>query len=122
MSAVAQGYEFAIEKPEEAAEILIAHAPEFNEELVVESQRWLSDQYQADAPQWGVQNDEVWERYARWMFERDLIPKMIDTEQRVRTLPFCLSLKELQGNREGGALTVLSDKLVLKESPNRLAI
>jgi ABC-type nitrate/sulfonate/bicarbonate transport system substrate-binding protein len=81
VSAVAQGYEFAIDKPDEAAEILIAHAPELNEELVLESQRWLSDQYQADAPQWGVQKGEVWERYAQWMLERDLIPKMIDTEQ-----------------------------------------
>ena len=79
--AVAKGYAFAIENPKQAAEMLLLHAPELNEELVVESQRWLSDHYQADAPQWGIQSEEVWERYASWMYERDLIPKMIDPER-----------------------------------------
>jgi ABC-type nitrate/sulfonate/bicarbonate transport system substrate-binding protein len=78
MEATSKGYEFAIEHPKEAAEILIKHAPELNKDLVIESQDWLAQQYQADAPQWGWQEKEVWERYARWMKDQDLLPKMIE--------------------------------------------
>jgi ABC-type nitrate/sulfonate/bicarbonate transport system substrate-binding protein len=78
MKATAKGYEFAIKNPEEAADILIKNAPELNKELVKESQKWLSTKYQDDAKQWGVQKEEVWKRYADWMFERGLIEKNID--------------------------------------------
>ncbi|RAK18720.1 ABC-type nitrate/sulfonate/bicarbonate transport system substrate-binding protein [Anoxybacillus vitaminiphilus] len=78
MEATAKGYEFAIENPEEAADILIKNAPELNKELVKASQKWLSTKYQDDAEQWGVQKEEVWKRYADWMFERGLIEKNID--------------------------------------------
>jgi ABC-type nitrate/sulfonate/bicarbonate transport system substrate-binding protein len=78
MKATAKGYEFAIENPKEAADILIKNAPELNKELVKESQKWLSTKYQDDAEQWGVQKEEVWKRYADWMFERGLIEKNID--------------------------------------------
>ena len=78
MAATAKGYEFSIDKPEEAAAILLKNAPELNEELVKASQQWLSGKYQDDAKQWGIQKEEVWERYAAWMHERDLLPKMIE--------------------------------------------
>lgn len=81
MTATAKGYEFAMEKPKEAADILIKNAPELNPELVKASQEWLADQYQADAEQWGLQKQEVWESYAKWMHERELIPKMLDVEK-----------------------------------------
>ncbi|MBO8172846.1 MAG: ABC transporter substrate-binding protein [Bacillaceae bacterium] len=81
VEATARGYEFAIENPEESAEILLKHAPELNADLVKASQEWLSQQYQADAEQWGIQKKEVWERYAKWMYERDLIENMIDPDK-----------------------------------------
>jgi ABC-type nitrate/sulfonate/bicarbonate transport system substrate-binding protein len=78
MQAVSEGYQYAIKNPTEAAEILIKHAPEANPDLIRSSQAWLSPQYQADAPQWGIQKAVVWERYAKWLVERNLLPKMID--------------------------------------------
>lgn len=81
MTATAAGYKLTIENPGDAADILIKNAPELNAELVKASQEWLSKQYQADAPSWGVQKDEVWARYASWMFERGLITKDIDTQK-----------------------------------------
>ena len=78
MKAVSEGYQFAIKNPAESAEILIKHAPEANPDLIRSSQTWLSPQYQADAPQWGTQKAVVWERYATWLVERKLLPKMID--------------------------------------------
>jgi len=81
MLATSRGYEYAIAHPEEAAKILLKYAPELNAELVMESQKWLSAQYRADAPQWGWQEKEVWERYATWMYERGLLSKMIETDK-----------------------------------------
>ncbi len=85
MAATAKGYEFAIQNPAESADILLKHAPELNGDLVHASQKWLSEQYQADASQWGWQEKEVWERYARWMYERELIPKMIEADKAFTT-------------------------------------
>lgn len=73
MTATSQGYEFAIANPDEAAQILIDAEPDLNEELVKESQKWLSGQYQADAPRWGEQKREVWVRYAEWMKKHGLL-------------------------------------------------
>src|SRR5665648_374269 len=75
---VSEGYQFAIKNPAESAEILIKNAPEANPDLIRSSQAWLSPQYQAEATQWGLQKVEVWERYATWLVERKLLPKMID--------------------------------------------
>lgn len=81
MAATAKGYEFAITSPDEAATHLLKNAPELNKELVVNSQKWLSSQYKADATQWGMQKKEVWSSYAQWMLERKLLPKPVDTEK-----------------------------------------
>ncbi|HRV91543.1 MAG TPA: ABC transporter substrate-binding protein [Anaerolineae bacterium] len=78
LAATARGYTFAIEHPDEAAEILLAAAPESDAELIKASQQWLSDQYQADAPQWGVQSDEVWQRYSDWLADQGILSKSID--------------------------------------------
>ncbi len=81
MAATAKGYEYAMENSEEAAEILLKHAPELDGDLVKKSQAWLSEQYQADAPQWGWQDNEVWKLYAEWMFERELLSEKIEPEK-----------------------------------------
>lgn len=80
MAATARGYQFAIEQPEEAAEILAAAEPDLDRELVIASQKWLSPRYQDDAPRWGLQKAEVWENYANWLYERDLLEKPLDVE------------------------------------------
>ncbi len=81
MQATSQGYTFTIENPDEAAEILLEAAPELDAELVRRSQEYLAAEYQADAPRWGQQELAVWNDYAQWMYERDLIPEMIEPEQ-----------------------------------------
>jgi ABC-type nitrate/sulfonate/bicarbonate transport system substrate-binding protein len=81
MLATAKGYQYAIDHPEEAAGILLKHAPELDEQLVVASQQYLSPRYQDDATRWGEQKAVVWERYARWMHQQELLPQMIDVEK-----------------------------------------
>jgi len=81
LRATAKGYEFAIEKPVEAAGILLKYAPELDREIVVESQKYLSEHYKADAPKWGYQKEEVWRRYAEWLASRGFLAKMIDVKK-----------------------------------------
>ncbi|KUO51784.1 MAG: ABC transporter substrate-binding protein [Desulfitibacter sp. BRH_c19] len=81
MKATAKGYEFAIEQPEQAASILLANAPELDEELVIASQIWLKDKYQDDAEMWGLQQKEVWQNYTNWLSERDLIEGELDVDK-----------------------------------------
>ncbi len=81
MAATARGYQYAIENPVDAAEILLKYAPELNKELVVASQKWLAPKYQEDAERWGEQKLEVWENYARWMHEQGLLPAEVDVKK-----------------------------------------
>lgn len=73
INASKRGYEFAIDKPEEAAKHLLKHAPELDEELVVESQKFLKDEYQKDAEIWGLMKEDVWSNYAKFLKENELI-------------------------------------------------
>ncbi|WP_243387636.1 ABC transporter substrate-binding protein [Bacillus kexueae] len=81
MRAVSKGYEYAIDNPDDAAAILIQHVPDLNEELVKASQNWLSEQYRGKAEKWGIQKEEVWERYANWMYEQGLIESNIEADK-----------------------------------------
>ena len=81
MSAVQEGYKYAIENPDEAAECLLELAPELDRELVFKSQNYLASKYQDDAPYWGMQKKEVWERYMNWLYENEFIPSLLDVEQ-----------------------------------------
>ena len=73
IEALSRGYEFAINSPDEAASLLIAAVPELDPELVKASQKWISQYYQADAPQWGEQKESVWQGYSDWMVENGIL-------------------------------------------------
>ena len=81
MRATAKGYQLAAENPEEAARHLLTHAPELDEVLVMASQEWLADKYQADAEVWGLQEKETWEAYSQWLYDHNLIEKMPDVDE-----------------------------------------
>ncbi len=80
VEAVSRGYTWAIAHPDEAASILLEAAPELDAELVRESQAWLADQYQADAPCWGEQQLDVWENFTAFLVEGGALEKPIDVE------------------------------------------
>lgn len=81
MAAVSRGYEYSINEPESAANILLQSAPELDKDLVLASQKWLSTQYKSDAPLWGLQKKEVWADYAAWMLEKKLLPRAITVDK-----------------------------------------
>lgn len=73
LNAVKQGYEFAIENPEEAARILLKAAPELDETLVIKSQEYLSPRYKAEVERWGYIDAERWDNFFTWLYEQKLI-------------------------------------------------
>ena len=73
MKALSKGYEFAIENPEEAADILCKVAPELDKELVVASQKYLAKEYQAEAECWGYIDAERWNNFYKWVNDKKLI-------------------------------------------------
>lgn len=81
MAATSKGYEFAIDQPDEAADILIDEVPDLDEELVKASQQWLAPKFQDDAKRWGEQKQEVWENYANWMYNHDLLDHPLDSDK-----------------------------------------
>lgn len=78
LDAVSRGYEFSIEHPQEAGEILCKAAPELDPDLVKASQEYLADKYQADAPQWGYIDQERWDAYYAWLNEKGLTETPIE--------------------------------------------
>lgn len=78
LKATSRGYVYAIAHPAEAADILVKRVPEIKPELARESQAWLSPRYQEDAPKWGYQRKEVWQRYADWMYANRLLDRKLD--------------------------------------------
>ncbi len=72
LDATAEGYAFAMEDPDEAAAMLVEAAPEVDPELARASQRFLADQYVADADKWGVFDAARWNAFYAWMNEQGL--------------------------------------------------
>lgn len=77
VSAVKKGYEYAIEKPEESAEILHKYAPDYELDFLKKSQEFLSKEYSRDSDTWGVMKDSVWDQYTDFMYENGLIEEKI---------------------------------------------
>lgn len=77
LNAVRKGYEYAIENPDDAADILCEAVPELDPEMVKESQEWLADQYKAEVDQWGYIDPERWNAFYNWLNENGLSEKEI---------------------------------------------
>ncbi len=79
LKATSKGYEYAAENPEEAAAILIKGDSTGSlsglENLVTESQKWISKEYISDSPYWGYIEPERWNGFYGWLYENELISK-----------------------------------------------
>ena len=76
LEATARGYAYAVEHPQEAADMLIegdtTGSLNGSEDLIYASQEWLSEQYVADAPAWGVFDEARWNGFFTWLSENGL--------------------------------------------------
>ena len=79
LAALTKGYEYAMENPTDAADILMKAAPELknNQELVYASQKYLADQYTADADKWGVFDADRWNAFFNWLNDNGLVENTI---------------------------------------------
>ncbi len=80
VAALSKGYTYAAQNPREAADILMAAAPELksNAELVYASQEYLAKEYIADAARWGEFDAERWSAFFHWLNNNHLLEKPID--------------------------------------------
>ena len=72
LSAVKKGYEFAIDDPKGAADILCKAAPELDQKMVQASQEYMKDQYKAEVEQWGYIDPARWNAFYNWINENGL--------------------------------------------------
>ncbi len=72
LTALKKGYEFAVEQPDAAADILMKNAPELDEKLVRASQKYLSKEYKSDVSRWGYIDPERWNNFYRWINKNKL--------------------------------------------------
>ena len=77
LEALRKGYEFAIDKPDEAADILLANAPELDKTLVKESQKYMSKEYKSDVERWGYMDPARWNAFYNWINKNSLFTSEI---------------------------------------------
>ncbi len=79
LAATQKGYEYAVENPDDAAQILIdgdgTGSLAGSEELVKKSQEYMADQYIADAPKWGYIDPARWNAFYNWLNDEKLVEK-----------------------------------------------
>ena len=75
LAAIKKGYQYAMEHPEEAADILIKNAPELQEkrDFVIESQKYLSKEYASDKEKWGQFDAARWNAFYKWDKENGIL-------------------------------------------------
>lgn len=77
IQAIKKGYQYAMDHPEEAADILIKHAPELEKQkdFVLASQKYLSEHYASDKDQWGQIDGQRWDAFYAWAQKAGLVEK-----------------------------------------------
>lgn len=75
LKAIKRGYQFAIEHPQESAEILIKHAPalENQKEFVLASQEYLSKHYVSNPEKWGEFDADRWNAFYAWAHKKGIL-------------------------------------------------
>ena len=81
LSAAARGYEYAIEHPEQSAQMLIdgdeTGSLAGSEEMVKASQEWIGGQYKAGEERWGYIDPERWNAFYQWLDDNNLLERPI---------------------------------------------
>lgn len=81
MEATTKGYEFAIENPQETADILLQAVPELDKQLVELSAAYLASRYVDEGRQWGLQDMDVWQRFEAFLRDAGLTTEEVDVSK-----------------------------------------
>ncbi len=76
MKATSKGYQYAIDNPDEAANIL-CEATGLEKDLVTASLHYLKDQFKADAPKWGTIDGNRFTGFFNWLYDQGILEKQI---------------------------------------------
>lgn len=80
VSATQKGYQYAIDNPEQSADILVEAAPELDRDLVSESQQFLTPYYQTDDQPLGYQSPQIWSDFTDWLNQNQIISEQDSTK------------------------------------------
>ncbi len=78
LNATRKGYLYAIDEPEEAANILLKYDTGLDGAIVAASQKYLAGQYTGVSDKWGYMENSIWETFSNWMYDNKLIPEKLD--------------------------------------------
>ena len=81
LRATEKGYQDTMADPQWAAEILSAHAPNYDLEMLKRSQEYLADKFMEDTDTWGWMKDEVWDNYSAFLQEYGIIEEALPADQ-----------------------------------------
>lgn len=81
MRATARGYQFAIDHPAEAADILLKAVPELDPQLVKLSAEFLAKKYTEPGRPWGLQDEKVWVDFERFLRQAKLTSEAVDVSK-----------------------------------------
>ncbi len=81
LRATEKGYQDTMADPQGAAEILSAHAPNYDLEMLKRSQEYLADKFMEDTDTWGWMKDEVWDNYSAFLQEYGIIEEALPADQ-----------------------------------------
>lgn len=77
LAACEKGYQYCINDPDAAADIIYKYAPDYDYDALKESQNYLADKYIDDADAWGVMKDSVWDNYTAFLVEYGVLDEAI---------------------------------------------
>ncbi len=80
LDATEKGYLDAIADPTAAAELLYTHVPEYDLEMLKQSQEYLAGKYMEDTENWGEMKDEVWDNYSAFLKEYGVIEEVLPAD------------------------------------------
>lgn len=75
LAATKKGYEYCVEHPDEAGEILCEAVPELDSALVQQSMSFLATAYIGDGDGWGYIDGQRWTAFYDWLYDNGLIEK-----------------------------------------------
>lgn len=79
IQAIKKGYVYAMENPEEAADILIKYSPELKEQrpFIIDSQKYLSTRYATNKDNWGLIDKNRWNAFYNWLNNNNVLDSKI---------------------------------------------
>lgn len=80
IEATQKGYEYALENPQESADILLEAAPELDSDLVKKSQDFLSPYYRTGDEDFGYQSPQIWSDFTKWLVDNEIITEADSTK------------------------------------------